>query len=740
LVQALVKLETFQRTSSFYTWLYRITMNLALSRRRRRREVASLDALRNGAGHEPLDGSPAPDAHLHQQQRASLVQAALATLPEEFRAVVVLRDMDELSYEQISEILDLPIGTVRSRLHRGRLQLHELLSAYLDNELEGAERARCEEYLAANPAARQLLDELRAGREALRQIPQQSLGADFAQRVVRRAEREVLVPAVSTDRAPRPINLPGERARLRVASSEPTRFDWQRARRPLFYVALVTAAALLVMIFNPNRDQRGEHLAELPANLEIHATDKNEAGKNETVADRERVAGVDKLARNLDRDAGSAPAKPMSATAAAPAPAPATIPAAAPPAATTPAAVNVTNALAATANQRGDQAQAQLSFQVDVVNRYADPVLEQTGVNLRAPQPELDAKTAPVTVIRCDIRRAAFQPQQVSHWFAAAAIDSIDAGASYQYGLTDSAAKQADEAESRKLAENRPALAARKEPKPARENLSAPVADNYASGAQRALAAAAAPGGAGGNEPVEVFFCQASPEQLTAAVQVLQSQQAVVDVQVYPSAAGKETFGYLSAPSQNMSEDRKKAAAVDDAPAKMARSPAPASSLAPSASPAPTAAPASAAAGAMPALNQTAQQAAQGALRKSQQEGRGYAQRIELGPVAQRQQLGRQSSQGAYGAAAAPAEEKTIASRRAGLAGDEAAKAKASESQVRGGEAERVKLFYESTAQQQAVFVFRLVDAPPAQASSPPVAAPLDAAKPAEPAKPPAKP
>ncbi|MEX0712514.1 MAG: sigma-70 family RNA polymerase sigma factor [Pirellulales bacterium] len=130
-VQAFVKLETFQRTSAFYTWLYRIAFNLAMSRKRRQRPSVSMDGLRERTGHEPVDGSAAPQDRLEQQELAGQVQAALATLSEEHRVVLVLREMDGCCYETIAEILELPVGTVRSRLHRGRMQLREHLKQVL---------------------------------------------------------------------------------------------------------------------------------------------------------------------------------------------------------------------------------------------------------------------------------------------------------------------------------------------------------------------------------------------------------------------------------------------------------------------------------------------------------------------------------------------------------------------------------------------------------------------------------
>lgn len=133
-VQAYVKLETFERASAFYTWLYRIAVNLAISRRRRDKPHVSVEQARETLGHEPIDNAAPPGARLEQSERACQVQAALATLSEEHRAILILREVDGCSYEQISEILDLPIGTIRSRLHRARLQLRDQLKGILQED------------------------------------------------------------------------------------------------------------------------------------------------------------------------------------------------------------------------------------------------------------------------------------------------------------------------------------------------------------------------------------------------------------------------------------------------------------------------------------------------------------------------------------------------------------------------------------------------------------------------------
>ena len=135
-VQAFVKLDTFHQTSAFYTWLYRIAFNVAASRRRKRKIVSSVEQVREVSGQEPVDGGAEPSGRMEQQERRRQVREALAQLSEEHRAILVLREMDGYDYEEIAEILDLPVGTVRSRLHRARLQMRNQLKEVLALEEE----------------------------------------------------------------------------------------------------------------------------------------------------------------------------------------------------------------------------------------------------------------------------------------------------------------------------------------------------------------------------------------------------------------------------------------------------------------------------------------------------------------------------------------------------------------------------------------------------------------------------
>jgi RNA polymerase sigma-70 factor (ECF subfamily) len=127
-LQAYINLRGFRGTSGFYTWLYRIAVNRALSRNRHRRVRQSLEAVRDVTVCEPPDPGDGPGARLMRREHAAAIQKALGTLSEQFRAILVLRGIDELDYQAIGEVLNLTPGTVRSRLHRARMQLREQLS------------------------------------------------------------------------------------------------------------------------------------------------------------------------------------------------------------------------------------------------------------------------------------------------------------------------------------------------------------------------------------------------------------------------------------------------------------------------------------------------------------------------------------------------------------------------------------------------------------------------------------
>jgi RNA polymerase sigma-70 factor (ECF subfamily) len=133
-VQAFIKLDTFAGKSAFYTWLYRIAFNIMASRRRRKRPEVSLDVGRDFGGDEPMDRTEPAATAIERAERADQLHAALAELTTEHRSILVLREMEGHDYETISDVLDLPVGTVRSRLHRARSQLRERLRHVLQQQ------------------------------------------------------------------------------------------------------------------------------------------------------------------------------------------------------------------------------------------------------------------------------------------------------------------------------------------------------------------------------------------------------------------------------------------------------------------------------------------------------------------------------------------------------------------------------------------------------------------------------
>ncbi len=141
-------LGAFEGKSQFYTWLFRIALNASFTRRTRRareREVVPASLERSARGDAGADGEPAaravdpPDPRPDPREmtlaaeRAAVVEEAIASLPEDLKGIVLLRDIEGLAYEEIAEVLDIPLGSVKSRLHRARLVLRERLKAYLSS-------------------------------------------------------------------------------------------------------------------------------------------------------------------------------------------------------------------------------------------------------------------------------------------------------------------------------------------------------------------------------------------------------------------------------------------------------------------------------------------------------------------------------------------------------------------------------------------------------------------------------
>jgi len=129
-------IASFQGKSQFSTWIYQVTMNhcrnrLKYLKRRYHHATESLDdpLLTKEGEIERLipDEGDVPEDVLYRQQVQDLVQTAFGMLRDDFREVIVLRDVQEFSYQEISQVLELPEGTIKSRLHRARMELKEIL-------------------------------------------------------------------------------------------------------------------------------------------------------------------------------------------------------------------------------------------------------------------------------------------------------------------------------------------------------------------------------------------------------------------------------------------------------------------------------------------------------------------------------------------------------------------------------------------------------------------------------------
>lgn len=123
-------LPRFRGEASFYSWLYRITINLCLNYLRR--QAHQIDTAQDAEA----SALPAadPSVVLETQERERLIRGAIGTLPSHYRIAIILRELEGLSYQEIAAILDIPLGTVKSRINFGKGLLRQALRPILDND------------------------------------------------------------------------------------------------------------------------------------------------------------------------------------------------------------------------------------------------------------------------------------------------------------------------------------------------------------------------------------------------------------------------------------------------------------------------------------------------------------------------------------------------------------------------------------------------------------------------------
>lgn len=139
-VRVYFAIERYHTDYAFSTYIYRIATNLAISeiRRRKRRKLMSLTGFFQYEGEEvefhPPDKKPLPDAGLLEDEQKAVIARAIATLPEKYRAPIILRDIEGLSYEEIADVMRLGLGTTKSRISRARGLLKDKLKNYFEFE------------------------------------------------------------------------------------------------------------------------------------------------------------------------------------------------------------------------------------------------------------------------------------------------------------------------------------------------------------------------------------------------------------------------------------------------------------------------------------------------------------------------------------------------------------------------------------------------------------------------------
>lgn len=134
LIKVFKSIKSFRFDSSFSTWLYRIVTNSCIDMMRKNSKIKTYSLDKPIEGDEGTyqrelpDNKDLPDEILEKREKREAVHRAIGKLPDKYRIMIVLRDIQDFSYEEISEVTELPIGTVKSRISRARNTLKEILS------------------------------------------------------------------------------------------------------------------------------------------------------------------------------------------------------------------------------------------------------------------------------------------------------------------------------------------------------------------------------------------------------------------------------------------------------------------------------------------------------------------------------------------------------------------------------------------------------------------------------------
>ena len=132
MLRAFRAFESFRGDASFSTWIIRIAMNCCNDFLRKQKNGVSLEGLQEETGYQEVDRGKGPYQQLEDKERMRLLHAAIRQLKEEYRQLIVLRDMQHFSYEEIADMLNLSLGTVKSRLNRARKELCESLRKHAE--------------------------------------------------------------------------------------------------------------------------------------------------------------------------------------------------------------------------------------------------------------------------------------------------------------------------------------------------------------------------------------------------------------------------------------------------------------------------------------------------------------------------------------------------------------------------------------------------------------------------------